>query len=232
MKALPAETAEMTLAGFLRDILRMGDDEGWEGQGVWSNHGGKVVADPSVHSGGTGGGEGRSKGRTPLLPPSVARNVRLKHLCYLWELTFSRTERDWSSGMCPRFREKLPINLVRDLAAAAEHMDLRVLLPLFKVGLGGMGVLGVAAPYGEKQNGVVVVMTTILALVAMAVVIVMVLLGTMMVVMIMMVTNDDGVVLWPRPMSGHEHRPLAAIFCYMFGADAHHISWVPRQMDR
>lgn len=148
MKVLPVETAEMTLADFLRDILRMGDDEGREGQGLGSNRGDKMVAIPGGHSGGTGDVEGRSSGRTPLLPPSVARTVRLKHVCDLWKLAFSLTERYWSSGMCPRFREKLPADLARTLAAASGRMDLRVLLPLFKVELGGGGrILGVAVAY-------------------------------------------------------------------------------------
>lgn len=59
--------------------------------------------------------------------------MRLCHLVELWEMTLSCTEREWTSGVCTRFREELSSKQAQLLAAAAGRMDLDVLLPLFKV---------------------------------------------------------------------------------------------------
>ena len=72
-------------------------------------------------------------GQREVLPVAVARHVRLKHMVELWELAMALTDREWTSGVCPRFREELPADQARVLVAASESMDLAVLVPLFKV---------------------------------------------------------------------------------------------------
>lgn len=97
------------LANFLGEVLRMGKE-------------------------GTPAGRGGRKD-TYILPPSVTRHVRLEHVRDLWDIAQSLTEADWTSGVSRRFREELPMSLVREVAIAGDAMGhgLEVLLPIFKV---------------------------------------------------------------------------------------------------
>lgn len=69
-----------------------------------------------------------------VLPLAVARHVKLWHLVELWDITLSCAEKEWTSGVCPRFREELPPEDAQSLVQSSDNMDLDVLLPLLKVG--------------------------------------------------------------------------------------------------
>lgn len=123
MQELPPETAEMPLAEFLRDVMRIkGAVQGWEVEIIGGNNARPI---DTVKTGAAA---------REVLPPTVARHVRLKHLVELWELALLLTNREWYSGVSSRFRVELPGKQAQELITAAQHMDLDVLLPLFKVG--------------------------------------------------------------------------------------------------